>query len=220
MSIHSLAVVHPDAQIGNNVGIGPFTSIAKNVVIGEGTWIGPNVTIMDGARIGRSCRIFPGAVIAGIPQDPKFAGEDTTAEIGDNTIIGEYVTVNRGTKAKGKTVIGDNCHLMTYVHIGHDCIVGNHCVIANSVGIAGEVIIYDWATVGGMCGIHQFNRVGAHSFVNGLSKVNKDVPPYVKAGRDPLSYLRLNIIGLKRRRFTLEKIHEIQEIYRIIFQNG
>lgn len=220
MNIHSLAAVHPAAKIWNNVEVGAFSFIAKHVVIGEGTWIGPNVTIMDGAIIGRNCRIFTGAVIAGIPQDPKYAGECTTVEIGNDTTIREYVTINRGSKAKGKTIIGNYCHLMAYVHIAHDCIVGNQCVLANCVNIAGEVIVNDWATIGGMCGIHQFSRVGAHSMISGLSKINKDVPPFVKAGRDPLSYLRLNIIGLKRRGFTPEKVNEIQEIYRILFQQG
>ncbi|UCG27689.1 MAG: acyl-ACP--UDP-N-acetylglucosamine O-acyltransferase [Bacteroidales bacterium] len=220
MNIHSSAEVHPDARIGNNVEVGPFSFIAKNVVIGDNTWIGPNVTIMDGSIIGSNCRIFPGTVIAGIPQDPKFAGEITTAEIGNYTTLREYVTVNRGSRAKGKTTIGDYCHLMAYVHIAHDCIVGNHCVIANCVNIAGEVVVFDWATIGGMSGIHQFSRVGAHSMISGLSKMNKDVPPYVKAGRDPISYLRLNIVGLKRRGFAPEKINEIQDIYRIIFQQG
>jgi len=220
MNIHSLAAVHPEAKIGNNVKVGPFSSIAKHVLIGEGTWIGPNVTLMDGAIIGKNCRISTGAVIAGIPQDPKFSGESTTVEIGHDTTIRECVTINRGTRANCKTIIGNYCNLMAYVHIAHDCVVGDNCVLANCVNIAGEVIINDWATIGGMCGIHQFSRVGAHSMISGLSKINKDVPPFVKAGRDPLSYLRLNIIGLKRRGFTPEKIDEIQEIYRILFQQG
>ena len=220
MNIHSLAAVHPEAKIGNNVTVGPFSSIAKHVLIGEGTWIGHNVTLMDGTIIGKNCRISTGAVIAGIPQDPKFSGERTTVEIGHDTTIREYVTINRGTRANGKTIIGNYCTLMAYVHIAHDCVVGNNCVLANCVNIAGEVIIHDWATIGGMCGVHQFSRVGAHSMIGGLSKINKDVPPFVKAGRDPLSYLRLNIIGLKRRGFTPEKVDEIQEIYRILFQQG
>ena len=220
MNIHSLAVVHPDAKIGRNVEVGPFSSIAKHVQIGEGTRIGSNVTLMDGAIIGKNCRIFSGVVIAGIPQDPKFAGETTTAEIGNDTTMHEYVTIHRGTKAKGKTSIGNHCHLMAYVHIAHDCMVGNNCIIANGVNMAGEVIVHDWSTIGGMCGIHQFSQIGAHSMISGLSKVNKDVPPFVKAGRDPISYLRLNIVGLNRRRFAPEKINEIQEIYRILFQQG
>ncbi len=220
MSIQSHTVIHPNAILGKNVTVGPFTFIDENVEIGEGTWIGPNVSIMPGARIGRNCFIFPGAVISGIPQDLKFAGESTTAEIGDNTTIRESVTVNRGTSSRGKTVIGNNCLLMAYVHVGHDCIIGNNCIIGNSTGVAGEVIINDWAIVSGLCGIHQFSSIGAHSFTSGLSKVQKDVPPYIKAARDPLSYAGLNTVGLKRRGFTQEQIHEIHEIYRVIFQSG
>ncbi len=218
--VHSNASIHPDAQIGENVYVGPFTFIDDNVEIGEGTWIGPNVSVMSGARIGKNCKIFPGAVISGIPQDLKFAGEITTAEIGDNTTIREGVTVNRGTASRGKTVIGRNCLLMAYAHVGHDCVIGNNCIIGNSTGVAGEVIIYDWAIISGLCGIHQFSTIGAHSFTSGLSKVQKDVPPYVKSARDPLSYAGLNVVGLKRRGFTNEKISEIHEIYRIVFQSG
>ena len=220
MSIHPNTVIHEEAVIGENVSIGPFTFIDENVEIGEGTWIGPNVSIMKGARIGKNCQIFPGAVISGIPQDLKFVGEETTAEIGDNTTIRESVTVNRGTSSKGKTVIGSNCLLMANVHVGHDCIVGNYCIIGNSTGVAGEVVIYDWAIISGMCGIHQFSTIGSHSFISGLSKVQKDVPPFVKAARDPLSYAGLNVVGLKRRGFSSEQIGNIHEIYRIIFQSG
>ena len=220
MSVHPVSVVHPDAIIGDNVTVGPFSFIDENVEIGEGTWIGPNVSVMNGARIGKNCKIFPGAVISGVPQDLKFAGEDTTAVIGDNTIIRESVTVNRGTVTKGKTVIGKSCLLMANAHVGHDCIVGDHCIIGNSTGVAGEVIIYDWAIISGLCGIHQFSTIGAHSFTSGLSKVQKDVPPFVISARDPLSYAGLNVVGLKRRGFTNEKIEEIHEIYRIIFQSG
>ena len=220
MSIHSNTVIHPDAVIGENVTIGPFTFIDENVEIGEGTWIGPNVSVMNGARIGKNCRIFPGAVVSGIPQDLKFVGEITTAEIGDGTTLRESVTVNRGTSSRGKTVIGSNCLLMANAHVGHDCVVGNNCIIGNSTGVAGEVIIYDWAIISGMCGIHQFSTIGAHSFTSGLSKVQKDIPPFIKAARDPLSYAGLNIVGLKRRNFTTEQISTIHEIYRIIFQSG
>src|SRR6056297_2777048 len=151
-----LAYVHPSAKIANTVVIEPFTTIHKNVEIGEGTWIGSNVSIMEGARIGKNCKIFPGAVISAIPQDLKFKGEESTAEIGDNTTIREFVTMNRGTKSTGKTVIGNNCLLMAYVHIAHDCVVGNNCILVNSVQVAGEVKIDDWAIVGGLSAIHQF----------------------------------------------------------------
>ncbi len=212
--------IHPDAVIGKNVEIGPFTTIYADVVIGDNTWIGPNTIIMDGARIGKNCRVFPGAVISAIPQDLKFAGEKTTAEIGDNTTIRECVTINRGTKSKGKTVIGSNCLVMSYVHVAHDCVIGNNCILVGYVGLAGEVEMDDWATLGGGCIVHQFVRIGAHAFVQGGSKVGKDVPPYILAGRDPLAYAGLNIVGLKRRNFSQEKIQELQEIYRTIYQKG
>ncbi len=220
MSIHPNTVIHPDAVLGKNISIGPFSFIDENVEIGDGTWIGSNVSIMSGARIGKNCRIFPGAVVSGIPQDLKFKGESTTAEIGDNTTVREGVTVNRGTSSRGKTVIGSNCLLMAYVHVGHDCIIGNNCIIGNSTGVAGEVVIQDWAIISGLCGIHQFSTIGSHSFTSGLSKVQKDIPPFVKAARDPLSYAGLNIVGLKRRGFSAEQVSVIHEIYRIIFQSG
>ena len=209
--------VHPGAKIARNVVIEPFVNIAKNVEIGEGTWIGPNVTIMEGAKIGKNCKIFPGAVIAAIPQDLKFNGEETYVEIGDNTTIREAVTINRGTSAKGKTVIGSNSLLMAYVHVAHDCFVGSNVILVNSVQVAGEVNIDDWAIIGGMSAIHQFVHIGKHVMVSGGSLVRKDVPPYIKAAREPLSFAGVNSIGLRRRNFSNEKITEIQDIYRNIF---
>lgn len=215
-----LSYVHPEARIADNVVIEPFVSIGKDVEIGEGTWIGPNVTIMEGARIGKNCRVFPGAVISAIPQDLKFKGEKTVAEIGDNTTIRECVTVNRGTSAKGKTLVGKNCLIMAYVHIAHDCVIGDNVILNNSVGLAGEVDVDDWAIVGGMTGVHQFVHIGKHVMISGASKVLKDVPPFIKAARDPLSYVGINSIGLRRRNFSNEKINDIQELYRIIYQRG
>jgi len=215
--IHKLTNIHPDAKIGKKVNIDPFTNIAGDVVIGDGTWIGSSVNIMDGARIGKNCRIFPGAVVSAIPQDMKFAGEITTAEIGDNTTIRECVTINRGTKALGKTIVGNNCLLMAYVHVAHDCQVGNFCILVNNVGLAGEVVIHDHAILAGASVVHQFVHIGTHVMVGGGSKVRKDVPPYVKADRDPLSFAGVNSIGLRRRNFSNEKINEIQEIYRILY---
>lgn len=220
MNKHNLAYVHPDAQIGANVTIEPFTSIHSNVVIGEGSWIGPNVTIFEGARIGRNVKIFPGAVIAAIPQDLKFKGEETTAEIGDNTTIRECVTLNRGTIDKYKTVIGANCLVMAYAHIGHDCLVGNSCILGNSVQLAGHVEVDDYVIFGGICAVQQFSKIGAHAYIGGGSLVRKDVPPFVKAAREPLSYAGINSVGLRRRGFTNERINEIQEIYRMIYLRG
>lgn len=215
-----LAYVHPEAKIAHNVVIEPFTTIYKNVEIGEGTWIGPNVTIMEGARIGKNVKIFPGAVIAAVPQDLKFGGEHTTVHIGDNTVIRECVTVNRGTADRQRTVIGKNCLVMAYAHVAHDCLIGDNCIIANSVQMGGHVEMGDWAIVGGTTAIHQFVHVGPHAMVSGGSLVRKDVPPYVKAGREPLSYAGINSIGLRRRGFSNEKINEIQQIYRLMFLSG
>ena len=212
--------VHPDARIGQNVEIGPFTTIAADVEIGEGTWIGPNVTIMDGARIGKNCRIFPGAVISAAPQDLKFEGEVTSVEIGDNTTIREFVTIHRGTKDKWKTVVGKNCLIMAYSHIAHDCEIGDNCIMSNNTQIAGHVVMGDYAILAGMCAVHQFVKIGQHSFIAGGSLVQKDVPPYIKAGRTPLSYAGVNSVGLKRKGFTVEKINEILDIYRYIYNKG
>ncbi|HHU00906.1 acyl-ACP--UDP-N-acetylglucosamine O-acyltransferase [Xiashengella succiniciproducens] len=214
---HPLSVIHPEAQIGPGVEIGPFVTIDKNVIIGEGTRIGSNATILSGTRIGKNCNIFPGAVIGAVPQDLKFAGEETTVEIGDNTTIREFATINRGTKAKGKTVIGNNCLIMAYVHVAHDCAIGNNVILVNSVQVAGEVEIDDWAIVGGTTAIHQFVRIGAHVMVAGGSLVSKDIPPYVKAGRERLSYMGVNSIGLRRRGFTNEQIRDIQDCYRVLY---
>ncbi|MFN8416104.1 MAG: acyl-ACP--UDP-N-acetylglucosamine O-acyltransferase [Cytophagaceae bacterium] len=215
-----LAYIHPEAKIAQNVVIEPFTTISKNVEIGEGTWIGPNVTIMEGARIGKNCKIFPGAVISGTPQDLKFEGEETITVIGDNTVIRECVTISRGTKDKYKTVVGSNCLIMAYVHIAHDCMVGNHVILANAVQVAGHVTIDDHAIISGTSAIHQFCRIGAHVMISGGSLVRKDVPPFTKAGREPLGYCGINSVGLRRRGFTNEKINEIQDIYRVIYLKG
>ncbi len=217
---HPLSQIHPDARIGTGVVIESFVTIHRDVEIGENTWIGPNVVIMDGARIGKNCRIFPGAVISGPPQDLKYKGEETTAEIGDNTIIREFVTLNRGTASKGTTRVGSDNLIMAYVHIAHDCIIGKHVIIVNSTGLAGEIEIGDWAVIGGMTAVHQFVRIGAHVMIGGGSLVRKDIPPYVKASREPLSYVGVNAIGLRRRQFSNEKISEIQEVYRAIYQRG
>jgi UDP-N-acetylglucosamine acyltransferase len=217
---NSLSYIHPEAKIGKDVIIEPFTTIAKNVEIGDRTHIGPNTTIMDGARIGKNCRIFPGAVIAGIPQDLKFKGEKTTAEIGDNTTIRECVTVNRGTASKGKTVVGSNCLLMAYVHVAHDCILGNNIILGNATQLAGEVMIHNWAILSGLVAAHQFVRIGAHVIISGGSLVRKDVPPYVKAAHEPLAFAGINSVGLRRRQFSNEKINKIQDIYRILYQSG
>jgi UDP-N-acetylglucosamine acyltransferase len=217
--ISKLAYIHPEAKIGENVTVEPFAYIAANVTIGDGTWVGPNATILDGARIGKNCRIFPSSVVSGIPQDLKFRGEDTTAELGDNTTVREGVTVNRGTAAVGKTVVGNNCLLMAYSHVGHDCNIGNSCILGNTSAMAGEVKVDDWAILSGGTMVHQFTHIGAHVILGGGSKVRTDVPPFIKADRDPLCFMGLNTVGLTRRGFEKERIDEIHNIYRAIYQS-
>lgn len=215
-----LAYIHPAAKIAPSVVIDPFVTIEQNVEIGEGTRIGSNVTIMEGVRIGKNCTIFPGAVISGIPQDLKFRGEDTLAIIGDNTTIRECVTVNRGTAAKGKTVVGSNCLIMAYSHVAHDCVIGDNVIISNATQIAGEVVVDNFAVIGGGTLIHQFCHIGPHVMIQGGALVNKDIPPYVKAAREPIAYAGVNSIGLRRRGFTSEVIRDIQEIYRYLYLSG
>ncbi len=215
-----LAYVHPGAKIAKNVVIEPFTTIHNNVVIGEGSWIGSNVTIMEGARIGKNVSIFPGAVISAIPQDKKFEDEDTVTEIGDNTTIRECVTINRGTSDRYKTKVGKNCWIMAYCHIAHDCIVGDNCVFSNNSTLAGHITVGDHVVLAGMAAVQQFCSIGQHAFITGGSLVRKDVPPYVKAAREPLSYVGINSVGLRRRGFETEKIREIQNIYRILYQKN
>ena len=215
-----LANIHPGAKLAPSVVIDPFVTIDNNVEIGEGTRIGSNVTIMEGARIGKNCTIFPGAVIGAIPQDLKFRGEDTTAIIGDNTTIREFVTINRGTASKGKTVVGNNCLIMAYSHIAHDCVVGNNVIIANASQLAGEVVVDDYAIIGGGTLVHQFCHLGSHIMIQGGALVNKDIPPYVKAAREPICYAGVNSIGLRRRNFSSETIRDIQDIYRFLYLSG
>ncbi len=212
-----LNYIHPEAKIGKNVTIEPFATIGKGVVIGDGTWVGPNAVIMEGATIGKNCKIFPGAVISAVPQDLKYKGEASTVEIGDNVIIREFVTINRGTLDKYKTSVGDNCLLMAYVHVAHDCILGKNCILANNVALAGHVEIEDYVVLEGLVAVQQFVKLGAHAFVGGASLIRKNVPPYVKAAREPLSYAGINSIGLRRRGFSNETILNIEDIYRIIY---
>jgi len=215
-----VANIHPDAKLGKDVTIEPFATIYEDVEVGEGTWIGPNAILMPGTRIGKHCKVFPGAVISADPQDLKFNGEYTTTEIGDHTTIREFVTINKGTKTRGKTVVGSYCLLMSYVHVAHDCIVRDHVIVGSYAGLAGEVEVDSWAIVSPGSLVHQFVRIGTHVMIQGGSKVTKDVPPYILAGREPLSFTGINSIGLRRRNFNNETIYAIQEVYRIIYQRG
>lgn len=212
--------IHPKAQIGDNVVVESFSSIAEDVQIGDGTWIGPNVTIMDGARIGKNCRIFPGAVISAIPQDLKYNGEKTTAEIGDNSTVRECVTINKGTTDRLKTSLGSNSLIMAYSHLAHDAQVGNNVILANNATIAGHVVIEDFAILEGIVAVQQFVTIGAHCFITGGSLVRKNVPPFIKAAREPLSYAGINSVGLKRRGYSDEDVRMIEDIYRILYVRG
>jgi UDP-N-acetylglucosamine acyltransferase len=218
--ISEQAFVHPNAEIGKNVTIDAFAYIDENVVIGDGTHIYPHATVLSGARIGKNCNIFPGAVISAIPQDLKFVGEETTAVIGDNTTIRECVTVNRGTASKGTTIVGNHCLIMAYAHVAHDCKLGDRIILGNTTQLAGEVVVDDWAIVSGGTLVHQFCHLGAHIMVQGGSKITKDIPPYMMVGREPLGYMGLNIVGLRRRGFVAEQMNAIQESYRYVYLSG
>ena len=219
-NISSLAYVHPNVEIKEDVIVEPLAYIEDNVVIGAGTRIMPHACIMSGARIGENCTIFPNAVISGIPQDLKFDDEESLAIIGNNTTIRECVTVNRGTKSRGQTVVGNDCLLMAYCHIAHDCILKDYVIVGNSVQIAGEVEVDDYAIISGGTLVHQFTRVGKHTMIQGGTRLGKDIPPYTVAGREPVSYVGLNIVGLRRRGFSREQINNIQEIYRYLYLSG
>lgn len=217
--IHNLAYVHPDAVIGKNVEVAPFAYIEGDVVIGDNTKIMSNASVLNGARIGSGCTIHPGAVIAGIPQDLKFKGEYTTAVVGDNCNIRECATVNRGSASRGTTIVGNNCLMMAYSHVAHDCVLGNNIILANNVSIAGEVEMGDYAIMGGHSAAHQFCKIGAHAMIGGGSMILKDVPPYVIIGKIPAAYYGLNIIGLRRRGFNADQIGEIKSIYNKLYMS-
>ena len=220
MNISPLAVVHPDAQIGEGVVIEPFAVVEKDVVIGDHCHLYPHAVVLNGARIGKNCQVFLGAVVAGIPQDLKFKGEITTAEIGDNTTLRECVTINRGTASKGKTIVGNNCLIMAYSHVAHDCVLHDNIIIGNASQIAGEVEIDDFAIVSGGSLVHQFSRISKHVMIQGGSRIGKDIPPYTLIGRDPIVYCGINIVGLRRRGFTNQQVYLIQDIYRTLYTRG
>lgn len=218
--ISPLAYVHPEAKLGANVTVEPFAYIAGDVVIGDDCWIGPGAVIHDGARIGQRCRIHTAASISCLPQDLKFDGEKTTCEIGDDNDIREYVTISRGTASTGTTRVGSHNLLMAYVHVAHDCVVGDHCVIANRVSLAGEVHVGDWVVIGGHAAIHQWVQIGDHSMVQGGALLSQDLPPYVIVRNESLRFAGINKVGLSRRGFSSERIGEIHEACRILFQSG
>lgn len=220
MSISNLAYIHPKAKLGNNVTVEAFAYIDANAEVGDNCYIMSNANIRSGARLGKNCRVFPGAVVGAIPQDLKYKGEDTLAIVGDNTTIRECCTINMGTAAKGQTTVGNNCLLMAYSHIAHDCIVRNNVIIGNATQLAGEVEVFDHAILSGGTLVHQFTRVGEHVMIQGGTRLGKDIPPYIIAGREPVTYAGINLIGLRRSGFTNERINLIQEAYRQIYQSG
>lgn len=218
--ISPLAYIHPSAKLGEGVEVGPFAYIEENVEIGARTKIMANANVLKGTRIGEDCTIFPGAVVGGIPQDLKYHGEDTLAVIGNRTVIRECATVHRATASKQVTVVGDDCLIMAYCHVAHDCHLGNHIIMSNAVQLAGEVVVEDWAIIGGGSLVHQFTHIGGHVMIQGGSKVNKDIPPYTLIAKEPIQYCGINSVGLSRRGFKEEDIHMIQDCYRIIYQDG
>lgn len=218
--ISPLAYIHPEAVIGEGCEIGPFCYIDKDVVLGSNNRLMNGVTVLSGTRMGNDNRIFPGAVIGAIPQDLKFQGEETTTEIGNNNTIRENVTINRGTAAKGKTVVGSNNLLMEGMHIAHDVIVGSGCIIGNTTKLAGEVIVDDFAIISACVLVHQFCHIGSYVMVGGGTRTGQDIPPFVMAAREPVAYCGLNLVGLRRRGFSRDLIENIHNAYRLLYQRG
>jgi len=222
MSVHidARAFVGPKAKLGENVSVGPFAVVEDDAVIGDGTWIGPNAVIWSAARIGNNCKIFPAASVGGVPQDLKYKGEPTTLEVGDNTVVRECATLNRGTVESGKTIVGSDCLFMAYSHVAHDCRVGNHVIMANCCALGGHVKLGDWVIIGGLTPVHQFVHVGDHVMIGGGFRVPKDIPPYILAGQDPLMFEGLNAVGLKRRGFSQKTVELLEKAYDILYRSN
>ena len=212
--------MHESVKLGSNIMVGPFSIIGPHVSIGNNTVIGNNVTICEGTTIGHDCKIYHSSSIGEVPQDLKFKGEETEAFVGDRTIIREYVTINRGTDALGKTVVGSDCLLMASCHVAHDCIIGDHVIMANLSTLGGHVTIGDWATLGGAVIVHQFCNIGFHAFLGGGVKVVQDVPPFILGAGHPLKFEGINSVGLKRRNFSVSDRKKIKEIYKLYFHSG
>jgi UDP-N-acetylglucosamine acyltransferase len=218
--IHPLAYVHPEAQLGSGNVIGPFCYIDRDVIIGDNNMFQNSVTINQGARIGNGNEVLAGASLSTKPQDLKFQGEITTCQIGDNNSIRENVTISRGTASKGTTIVGSNNLLMENMHIAHDCVVGNGCIIGNSTKFAGEVTVDDFAIISAVVLCHQFCHIGSYVMIQGGSRFSQDIPPFIIAGKEPIRYAGINLIGLRRRGFSAETIQNIHEAYRIIYQGN
>ena len=219
-NVHPTAIVSRKAELGEGVSIGPYTIVEDNVVIGEGTRVASTALIASGARIGRNCTVAHGAVIATVPQDLKFEGEESEVEIGDNTVVREYATINRGTKASGTTTVGTDCLIMAYAHIAHDCVIGDHAILSNAVNLAGHIEIGDWAILGGVLPVHQFVKIGAHAMIGGGFRVQQDVCPFALAAGYPLKVVGLNIVGLRRRNFQPEILRKLESVFKILFFSG
>ena len=221
-NISPLASVSPKAILGDNIEIGPFAFVDDDVEIGDGCKIFPHATVFRYVKMGKNCQIYPGAVVGAVPQDLKFEGEVTSVELGDNVTVRECATINRGTKASGKyvTKVGNDTLIMSYSHIAHDCVIGDHCILVSYVGLAGETVVDDWAIIGGGAKAHQFSKIGCHAMVGGMSRINKDVPPYALCGHEPISYVGVNIVGLRRRGFSSDAIRSIKDIYDTIYYAG
>jgi UDP-N-acetylglucosamine acyltransferase len=218
--VHATAIVDPGAELGRGVVIGPYSIVGDGVVIGDGTIVGPHVLIERDTLLGKDCNIAKGAVLGTDPQDLKYAGERSILELGDRTVVREYATLNRGTAASGRTVVGNDCLLMAYTHVAHDCEIGNHVVLANAVNMGGHVVLEDWVVIGGMCGVHQFVRIGAHAFIGGASRITQDVAPYVRCVGNPPQLYGLNSVGLDRRGVAPEVRAALKAAYRLLFQSG
>ncbi|RMH15292.1 MAG: acyl-ACP--UDP-N-acetylglucosamine O-acyltransferase [Gemmatimonadetes bacterium] len=219
VEIHETAIVHPDAELGEGVVVGPGAIVGPGVRIGAGTVLGPRVLVERDTVVGRDCHFFQGAVLGTDPQDLKYEGEETWLEVGDRTVVREYATLNRGTRASGRTVVGSDCLIMAYAHVAHDCELGNHVILSNAVNMGGHVLIEDWVVVGGVTAIHQFVRIGAHAFVGGGSRVPQDVPPYLRVAGNPCRLYGLNTVGLERRGVSPEVRRALKRTYRILFQS-
>jgi hypothetical protein len=217
--ISELSIIHPTAKIGKNVTIEPFVTIGENVEIGDDSIIMSGAKIVKNTKMGKGNKVFNLAVVGGDPQDLKFVGEETYLEIGDNNMLREFCTINRGTASRQKTVIGNNCLIMAYCHVAHDCVLGNNIIMSNTAQLAGEVEVDDFAIISGGVLVHQFSKIGKHVIIQGGALVNKDIPPYIVAARFPIAYTGVNIIGLQRRGFTEEQINEIKNIYRLVFHS-
>ncbi len=219
-NIHSTAIIDPKAKLGNNISVGPYAIIHGDVEIGENCVISSHVVIYDGARIGNNVKIYQASSIAHIPQDLKFNNEYSIFEVGDNTVIHEYVTLHRGTVATGFSRVGKNCLLMAYSHVAHDTIVGDNCILANGVQVAGHVLIEDYVIIGGLTPVHQFCKVGKHSMIGGGFRITQDVPPFILAASEPLQFTGLNVLGLRRRGFSNDDIMTLKKIYSYIYSKS